>query len=261
MSEEDIFNDNLNWFRVFNAEPFNYNYSKLLECKEWIDKSADVLNRDQFNCAKCGNKNNLEVHHKYYVQGLFPWDYSLDALITLCSNCHNLEHSKTKIEFESINDHDSEIMELKNAYHTRKKKIDVLLNKLSILYNENSRIEKLIGKANNKILNCSTDDELLQYFGKALNDKKARVYAKNVLKENSIYTKVFICQFNKESKKLLRCAHNGLTEVILNLEIGSIVPFDIKEKIEKYPLYYNQSPINPKDSDFLFSHGELISII
>ena len=37
----------------------------------------------------------LNVHHKYYVKGKAPWEYENDALITLCQDCHGLEH-KTK---------------------------------------------------------------------------------------------------------------------------------------------------------------------
>lgn len=34
----------------------------------------------------------LHVHHKYYVDGRKPWDYPNDALITLCSECHEKLH-------------------------------------------------------------------------------------------------------------------------------------------------------------------------
>ena len=34
----------------------------------------------------------LNIHHKYYVKGKAPWEYENDALITLCQDCHALEH-------------------------------------------------------------------------------------------------------------------------------------------------------------------------
>ena len=37
----------------------------------------------------------LNIHHKYYVKNQNPWEYEDDALITLCQDCHGLEH-KTK---------------------------------------------------------------------------------------------------------------------------------------------------------------------
>lgn len=37
----------------------------------------------------------LNVHHKYYVNGKNPWEYDDEALITLCQDCHCLEHKST----------------------------------------------------------------------------------------------------------------------------------------------------------------------
>lgn len=34
----------------------------------------------------------LHVHHKYYVLGRKPWEYPDEALITLCSDCHEKLH-------------------------------------------------------------------------------------------------------------------------------------------------------------------------
>jgi len=38
------------------------------------------------------NPKGLNVHHKYYIEGKKPWEYDNDALITLCQDCHKLEH-------------------------------------------------------------------------------------------------------------------------------------------------------------------------
>ena len=34
----------------------------------------------------------LNVHHRYYVTGLKPWEYDDDALVTLCQECHQKRH-------------------------------------------------------------------------------------------------------------------------------------------------------------------------
>ncbi|RYE57117.1 MAG: hypothetical protein EOP48_06525 [Sphingobacteriales bacterium] len=34
----------------------------------------------------------LEVHHKYYVYNKLPWEYRLDALVSLCQDCHRQIH-------------------------------------------------------------------------------------------------------------------------------------------------------------------------
>lgn len=40
----------------------------------------------------------LHVHHKYYINHKLAWEYSNDVLITLCQNCHQDLHNKTKIK-------------------------------------------------------------------------------------------------------------------------------------------------------------------
>lgn len=42
------------------------------------------------------NPKVLNIHHKYYVKGKAPWEYDNDALITLCQDCHKLEHETKK---------------------------------------------------------------------------------------------------------------------------------------------------------------------
>lgn len=37
------------------------------------------------------------VHHKYYIKELFAWEYSSDALVTLCQACHENLHKNKKI--------------------------------------------------------------------------------------------------------------------------------------------------------------------
>ena len=39
----------------------------------------------------------LHVHHKYYIQTIRAWQYRDDALITLCSTCHQDTHDKNTI--------------------------------------------------------------------------------------------------------------------------------------------------------------------
>ncbi|MBR9847434.1 MAG: hypothetical protein GYB35_15605, partial [Algicola sp.] len=48
----------------------------------------------------------LNVHHEYYIKGKKPWEYELDALTTLCSNCHKEVHEK---EIIRIYDNDSKL--------------------------------------------------------------------------------------------------------------------------------------------------------
>lgn len=64
-------------------------YAEKLKHPNWQKKRLDVLNRDEFTCKLCGDKETtLHVHHKEYDGD--PWNVSLDRLITLCQDCHKV---------------------------------------------------------------------------------------------------------------------------------------------------------------------------
>lgn len=60
---------------------------------EFMDKSVFDANGNYLETPI--TPNALNVHHKYYVNGKNPWEYDDDALITLCQDCHCLEHKST----------------------------------------------------------------------------------------------------------------------------------------------------------------------
>lgn len=73
------------------------NYSEKLRDPRWQKKRLEVLNRDEFRCVHCGNdKKELHVHHLTYFGFSNPWDAEECYLITLCSDCHEVEESKSK---------------------------------------------------------------------------------------------------------------------------------------------------------------------
>lgn len=48
------------------------------------------MQRDKFTCKLCKDtETTLNVHHKYYEQGKEPWEYPMNALVTLCEHCHH----------------------------------------------------------------------------------------------------------------------------------------------------------------------------
>lgn len=51
-------------------------------------------------CSSCGETSELQVHHITY-EWLFAEENHLDSLITLCNNCHELEHLTKKL-FKSL---------------------------------------------------------------------------------------------------------------------------------------------------------------
>jgi len=40
----------------------------------------------------------MEVHHLDYINGLDPWEYTPDMLITLCEVCHDKERGRVNME-------------------------------------------------------------------------------------------------------------------------------------------------------------------
>lgn len=60
---------------------------------KWQKKRLHILSRDNFTCQMCGEKETpLHVHHFYYKKNCKPWEYSDNAMVTLCERCHKREH-------------------------------------------------------------------------------------------------------------------------------------------------------------------------
>lgn len=71
-------------------------YSELLKHPKWQRRRLYTFKRDGWMCTKCKNKDReLHAHHTYYLANRAPWEYPDDAIITLCSDCHYLEHVET----------------------------------------------------------------------------------------------------------------------------------------------------------------------
>jgi len=81
------------------------NYSELLKSPHWQKKRLIIMSRDKLKCKKCGDsETTLHVHHKLYINGLKPWEYENNQLITLCEDCHCfIEQYKEEIG-EDLND-------------------------------------------------------------------------------------------------------------------------------------------------------------
>jgi 5-methylcytosine-specific restriction endonuclease McrA len=64
-------------------------YQELLKDQRWYDKRIIILERDGYECTKCGAKHDLQIHHILYIWGFKPWEYRDEHLRTLCSSCHS----------------------------------------------------------------------------------------------------------------------------------------------------------------------------
>lgn len=67
-------------------------YSDKLKHPLWQRRRLEIMNRDNWMCQMCGDRQSpLHVHHRYYLNGKHPWEYNDGALITLCECCHKKE--------------------------------------------------------------------------------------------------------------------------------------------------------------------------
>ncbi len=70
-------------------------YSDKLQDPRWQKKRLEILNRDEWTCVWCcDSETTLHVHHLIYSPGVEPWDIPNKYLITICDNCHQVEHEE-----------------------------------------------------------------------------------------------------------------------------------------------------------------------
>lgn len=70
-------------------------YSEKLRDPRWQKKRLEILQRDEWKCQACGDKEApLHIHHIFYDIGKDPWDYKNRHLITLCEDCHESERTE-----------------------------------------------------------------------------------------------------------------------------------------------------------------------
>lgn len=123
----------------------------MLRSKKWQALRKQVLQRDNYICQNCGIKENLNVHHLHYIHGLKPVNQGLNTMITLCDNCHELEHSKKPISEFFINK--SEAIKLYGDIYLAKnfeKEKAPSREKSSLNLKDQQRLSKLMSKINKK---------------------------------------------------------------------------------------------------------------
>ena len=67
------------------------------QTSQWKGFRAEVIELDGSRCNACQRIEPdvvLQVHHKIYIPGRAPWQYSYADCETLCKGCHAAEHGK-----------------------------------------------------------------------------------------------------------------------------------------------------------------------
>ena len=78
-------------------------YMEKLKDPRWQKKRLQILERDGWQCIKCGDgENTLHVHHRRYIPKTDPWNYPESALVTLCDRCHEGEREEMILGIEAI---------------------------------------------------------------------------------------------------------------------------------------------------------------
>lgn len=68
-------------------------YEEQIKSPHWHKRRLQILQRDNFTCQICGStEKTLHVHHLCYRKGAKIWEYPDNTLITLCEDCHRMEH-------------------------------------------------------------------------------------------------------------------------------------------------------------------------
>ncbi len=65
-------------------------YLEKLKDPRWQKKRLEILNRDEWSCRICGDKETtLNIHHVAYSGE--PWEADSNSLLTMCESCHKDE--------------------------------------------------------------------------------------------------------------------------------------------------------------------------
>jgi len=77
-------------------------YLESLKNPKWQKKRLKILEKANFECTSCGDKEKtLHVHHSYYLKGKKAWEYPDNSLHALCEDCHS-EVEKLKHRFNEL---------------------------------------------------------------------------------------------------------------------------------------------------------------
>jgi hypothetical protein len=72
-------------------------YKEQLRDVRWQKLRLEALTSAGWKCQDCAGADFLNVHHRRYVSGRAPWEYSLAELKVLCEACHRKIHGLVSV--------------------------------------------------------------------------------------------------------------------------------------------------------------------
>jgi len=70
-------------------------YRTYLNSKEWYDRKVIALKYAEYKCSRCGETENLEVHHLNYET---VGNENISDLFVCCKDCHSKFHNLTRVD-------------------------------------------------------------------------------------------------------------------------------------------------------------------
>ncbi len=89
---DDLNHPKANKLDTSDLTHFMFVKARYLRSDEWAHKRSLVLERDNYQCKKCGSTRSLQIHHLSGYSQL-PKE-PITCLVTLCSKCHQKQHDK-----------------------------------------------------------------------------------------------------------------------------------------------------------------------
>ena len=87
-------------------------YEEKLSDPKWKYRRKQILKRDHYQCQWCGNKDNLQIHHKYYSKypdgknvslGITPMRHSSRYAMNVIKKC--IARKKIKVYYRQYGKH------------------------------------------------------------------------------------------------------------------------------------------------------------
>lgn len=102
-------------------------YRIYLQSEQWQRIRKMILERDGDSCVVCGSRENLEIHHKNYLN---VGNENLSDLTTLCSTCHALFSQNCDNRYAEYTAIDKKEFLISDEEKLKTKLINMLINQL-----------------------------------------------------------------------------------------------------------------------------------